>query len=101
LNRCKLYGRGVMEEYLEGDGELECWENPDKKYVVRYQFTIITEIIAKTGIHAVGTRRHGIGRVTALSGEFFAEGEYRLIAEDGEVLKVFNSGLDHWEILSS
>jgi hypothetical protein len=90
-----------MEEYSEGDGELERWENPDKKYPVRYQFTITTEIITKTGIHAVGTKRHGVGRVTSLSGAVFAEGEYRLIAEDSEVLKVFNSGLDHWEILSS
>jgi hypothetical protein len=90
-----------MEEYLEGDGELERWENPDKKYPVRYQFTIITEIIPSTGIHAVRTKRHGIGRVISLSGEVLVKGEYRLIVEDGEVLKVFNSGLDRWEILIS
>jgi hypothetical protein len=90
-----------MEEFVEGDGELERWEHPDGSHPVRYQFTITTEIVAKSGIHIVGTRRHATGRVTSLSGDVFAEGEYRLVAVDGEVLKVWNSGFGHWEILSS
>ena len=99
LNCCKLYRKEAgMEEFVEGDGELERWEHPDGKHPVRYQFTITTETADKPGIHVVATRRHGIGRVTSLSGEVFGEGEYRLFMAYGEVLKVFKTKLNQWEI---
>jgi hypothetical protein len=89
-----------VEDHFEGDGELEKWNHPDGKHAVRYQFTIITKIIEKTGFPRVASKQHGIGRVTSLTGESFPEGEYRLFAAD-EILKVFNSGFEHWEILAS
>ena len=90
-----------MEEFVEGDGEIERWEHPDGKHAVRYQFTITTETVDEPGIHLVGTEQHGSGRVTSLTGEVFEEGEYRLLTRDGEVLKVLKTKLDQWEILSS
>ena len=90
-----------MEEFVEGDGELERWEHPDGKRAVRYQFTITTETLDRPGIQIVVTRRHGIGRVTSPSGEVFGEGEYRLFTACGEVRNVLKTRPDQWEILSS
>ena len=88
-------------ELLEGVGQLEKWDHPDKKkYAVRYRFTITTEIVEKPGFPRVASKRHGEGVIESTSGEHFLEGEYRLYADD-ETLKVKNLGLGTWVILAS
>jgi hypothetical protein len=90
-----------MHERLEGRGQLESWERPEKKIPVEYLFDITTDILARPGFPAVATRKHSKGSIHAISGESISQGYHRLFAEDGEILKVQNVGLDYWAILAS
>ena len=90
-----------MHERLEGRGQLENWERPEKKIPVEYVFDVTTDILARPGFPPVATRRRSEGRIQTLAGESITKGYYRLFAQDGEILKVQNIGLDHWAILAS
>ena len=74
-----------MHEKVEGRGQLEGWERPEKKIPVSYMFDISTEILDSEGL---AVRRDSMGKIEALTGESIAEGYYRLFASDGEILKV-------------
>ncbi len=87
-----------MHEKVEGRGQLESWERPEKKIPVSYMFDISTEILDSEGL---AVRRDSMGKIEALTGESIAEGYYRLFASDGEILKVKNVTLGHWVILAS
>jgi hypothetical protein len=87
-------------EILEGSGQLERWDRPEKRHPVRYRFTTTSEILEKPGFPRVVVARHSSGDIVSDVGEHFPEGEYRLFAEDGEVLKVKNLGIV-WAILAS
>jgi hypothetical protein len=88
-----------MQEEVEGVGQLEKWEHPDKKHEVQYQFRISTEIIARPGFPPM-TERRSKGTVQSVAGELLPEGEYRLYTDE-EILKVKNAGLGIWVILAS
>jgi hypothetical protein len=89
-----------MRESIEGQGNLEHLEHPDKKWVVRYLFLIATEFVERPGLPRVAARKHSRGFVSSLAGEPLPQGHYRLYASDGEVLKVQNNGAA-WVILGS
>lgn len=89
-----------MRETLEGRGQLEAWVNPVQKHEVDYHFEITTDIVERPGFPKVAARKHAHGTVISTVGKSFAEGEYRLFAQDGEILKVKNLGLA-WTILAS
>lgn len=89
-----------MQEILEGVGQLEQWEHPDRKHEVRFRFKITTEILQRAGFPPVVTKRYSQGAVESTVSDVFPEGEYRLYT-DAEVLKVKNSGFGHWAILAS
>lgn len=90
-----------MREIIEGHGQLESWERPEAKLPVSYVFEITTEFFERPGFPRVAARKHSIGKIGALTGEILAEGYYRLLASDGEILKVQNVGLGQWVILAS
>jgi hypothetical protein len=87
-----------MHEKIEGHGQLENWERPERKIPVSYAFDLTTEILDSEGL---AVRRNSMGRIQALTGESIAEGYYRLFGSDGEILKVKNLGLGQWGILAS
>jgi hypothetical protein len=87
-----------MRERIEGRGQLESWERPEKKIPVEYVFDIITDVLARPGFPPVATKKHSEGRIHSVAGESITQGYYRLFAEDGEILKVQNVGLDYWSI---
>jgi hypothetical protein len=91
----------MLHEVLEGRGQLEKWENPDKRYEVTYRFDIHSEIVERPGLPRVTSKRHSQGVIISATGERFPEGYYRLHASDGEVLKVQNVNLGIWVILAS
>ena len=93
--------RTNTQEKMEGRGQLETWENPEKRIPVAYTFDITTEILARPGFPHVVTRRNSIGKIRGLAGEAIAEGYYRLVASDGEILRIQNVGLGQWVILAS
>jgi hypothetical protein len=89
-----------MQEILKGRGQLEDWQAPHGKHEVDYHFEIVTEIVERQGFPPVAGRRRSKGNIVSTVGDRLPEGEYRLYAEDGEVLKVKNLGFV-WAILSS
>lgn len=90
-----------MRERIEGRGQLENWERPEKKIPVSYRFDITTDIVARPGLPRVAAHMHSTGKIEALSGQPLAGGHHRLFASDGEILKVENVGLGDWVILAS
>jgi len=90
----------MLHDRIEGQGQLENWERPDKKTPVSYHFDITTEVLERPGFPRVVARKHSIGSVRTISGVPIAEGEYRLFAEDSEILKVKNL-FGQWVILAS
>jgi hypothetical protein len=90
-----------LKERIEGLGELETWERPGHRFLVGYGFDITTEALERPGFPRVSTRRNSNGVVGALSGEFIAEGYYRLFASGGEILKVQKVAHGQWVILAS
>jgi hypothetical protein len=90
-----------MYETIQGQGQLESWDRPEKKIPVSYRFDITTNILERPGFPRVATHRDSRGTVRSLSGESLSQGEYRLFASNGEVLKVQNIGLEEWVILAS
>jgi hypothetical protein len=90
-----------MHETLEGQGELENLEHPDKKWAVRYLFDIRTETtVERPGLPSWATRKHSTGSVRPLVvGKAFPLGYYRLYTADGEILRVKNLG-QAWAILA-
>jgi hypothetical protein len=91
----------ALHERIEGQGQLENWDQPGNKFSVDYEFDITTEILEKPGLPPVGTRKHSRGNVSSSTREFIEQGYYRLYASDGEILRVQNVGLDLWVILAS
>lgn len=91
----------MLHDELRGRGQLEAWERPGRKYEVNYEFEIDTEVVERKGFPRVATRRHVRGTVVSVPGGQFPEGDYRLYAADGEVLKVQNVGLGMWVIAPS
>jgi hypothetical protein len=49
----------------------------------------------------VASKRDSTGSVNAIDGKIIPEGEYQLHAEDGEILRVQNTGFGEWVILAS
>jgi hypothetical protein len=90
-----------MQERIRGQGQLEDWDLPTTKRSVSYLFDITTDVLARPGFPPVTTRRHSLGRISAVTGDSIREGYYRLYASDGEILKVQNVGLGQWVILAS
>lgn len=90
-----------MHETIEGCGQLENWESPEKRIPVSYRFDITTDLVDSPGLPRVAARRHSIGKINSLTGEPLTAGYHRLLASDGEILKVKNVGLAHWVILAS
>ena len=90
-----------MHETLEGQGELEDLEHPDKKWAVRYLFDIRTETtVERPSLPSWAIRKHSTGYVRPLVGGAFPLGYYRLYTSDGEILRVKNLG-QAWPILAS
>ena len=87
-----------MHENIEGHGQLEDREHPEKRIPVSYTFDITTEILDSEGL---AVRKDSIGKIRALTGESIPEGYYWLFASDGEILKVKNVALGPWVILAS
>ena len=88
-----------MEEKLIGRGKLEHWDSPTKQFDVDYAFTVTTEPRVRPGFPST-TRRSSTGKVKSLSGEFIAEGTYRLFRSGGETLKIAHLGPGNWGILT-
>jgi hypothetical protein len=89
-----------MIDKIQGQGQLETWDQPEKKISVAYRFEITTDVLARPGFPRVATRKHSTGNVSTLTGQSIGPGYYRLYASDGEVLKVQNLG-GQWMILAS
>jgi hypothetical protein len=89
-----------MRDTIEGQGQLENWDHPDKAWAVRYRFDITTEYVERPGLPRVAARRRSSGFVRSTNGEVFPDGYYRLHAADGEILKVQSHG-EAWVILAS
>jgi cystathionine beta-lyase len=87
LTKVKAYN-GATSETIEGEGQLETWDEPERKIPVAYRFEIVTN---ESG-------RRSAGNICSLVAEPIAHGSYRLIASDGEVLSVKNLGAS-WTIL--
>ncbi len=56
-----------MYEKIEGRGQLESRERPEKKIPVSYAFEITTDILARPGFPRAATRKDSIGKIDALS----------------------------------
>jgi hypothetical protein len=63
-----------MREVLQGIGQLENWEQPDRQREVSYRFLIITDIIETPEYPRVASKMHTQGIVKATTGEVLPEG---------------------------
>lgn len=90
-----------MLDHLEGTGQLEKWDQPDGKDEVIYRFVLEADIIEIPEHPRVAATLRGQGTVSSTVGTGFAEGFYRLLCADGEILKVKNLGMNIWTIVSS
>ena len=90
-----------MYERKEGQGRLETVEPPEKVWQVSYRFDITTNIVRKPGVQAVAAgKSDSTGTVRSLDGKPIPEGEYLLHADDGEIMRVVNLGVDSWSMLA-
>jgi hypothetical protein len=87
-----------MQETLQGEGTLRRFE---AEWNVKYSFAITTAIREKPGFPR--TRRVKatvLGSISAIDGKPIPEGYYDLTAQNGEILRVKNTGVGQWTILA-
>jgi len=88
-----------VHELREGKGRLKTIEPPQREFDVRFRFNIYTEITIP-GSHGVGARFRSDGTVESIDGRDIPVGTYQLEADDGEILRVKNVGLNGWVIVA-
>jgi hypothetical protein len=89
-----------MHETKEGEGTLKTLTPPQMSYRVTFRFEIFYNVVRKPGFPTVSTHSDSRGTVRALNDTPLPEGVCQLDADDGEILRVSNVGLDTWVILS-
>lgn len=88
-----------MIDLLEGCGRLELWDDPGRKYEVRYYFEVEIRYPTRSGFPRARVKPYPEGHISALDGEVLEKGVYRLHAPDSEILKVQHLGSGTWIIL--
>ncbi len=89
-----------MIEQMQGEGELESWDRPGERFPCDYFFNITTNVLERPGFPRVTTHISAVGTVHSTERDI-PQGDYRLFASDGEILKVRNLGIGEWTILAS
>lgn len=79
-----------LVEVVEGVGRLESIREPEKVWQVKYHFEV-TSTYSRKSVGSVGLRserKWSEGTVASVDGTTIPQGEYRLPAQDEEILRV-------------
>jgi hypothetical protein len=88
-----------LVEVVEGVGRLESIREPEKVWQVKYHFEV-TSTYSRKSVGSVGLRserKWSEGTVASVDGTTIPQGEYRLHAQDEEILRV--DYFDVWSIV--